>query len=153
MIGVELGVPLREPVGQRLIFGSRALAPRWGSRRAGGRLDAERDDASLRHSTLGTRATLDERDDRAVHLLRRSQIALVHTKIATAIAHHHVAIARQAASRNALEAESTETRQEFVGVARRSVELERELRRVMLAKTEDRPQRTKHFTGPATKFR
>jgi len=153
MIGVEFGMPLRELVGQRLIFGSCAFAPRGRSRRARRRLDPERDDASLRHSTFGARTTLNEGDDCAMHFLRRAQIAFVHTEIATAVAHHHVAIARQAASRNALESEPPKTRQELVGVARRSVELEGELRRVMPAETEDRPQRTKHFTGPATKSR
>ena len=88
-----------------------------------------------------------------MHIVRRGEIPFVHPQVAPAITHHHVAVSSQATPRDAAQPERTETNEQLVGVAWRRVELERELRRVVPAEPEDGSQRTKHFTGPATKSR
>ena len=154
MFGVELRVILGQSVSHRLIFRACALAARRSSRRRSGRsLDSERHDSPLCHTTLGTRSSFDERNDRTVHLFRRRQVAFVYAEIAPAKAHHHVPIPRQPTLSDPTETKCSETRQEIVGGARRGVQLQGELRRIVLAETENRSQRTKHFTGPATKSR
>src|ERR1043165_3561422 len=153
MFGVELRVVLDESVGQWLILGSRSFRARRSSGRARGGLHAERHDSPLCDTTIGTRSPFDERNDRTVHLFRGRQVAFVYAEIAPAKAHHHVPIPRQPTLSDPAEAKCSETRQEFVGGARRGVELQAELRRIVLAETENRSQRTKHFTGPATKSR
>jgi len=154
MFGVELRVILGQSVSRRLIVWARAFAARRSSRRRAGRsLHSERHDSPLCHTTLATRSSFDERNDRTVHLFRRRQVAFVYAEIAPAKAHHHVPIPRQPTLGDPTEAKCSETRQELVRGARRGVELQGELRRIVFAETENRSQRTKHFTGPATKSR
>jgi len=92
-------------------------------------------------------------DDGSVDVDRCRQVALMHAHLVPAEAHHHVAVMRQPARRDALETERSETREQFVRVSRRTVEVQRELRRLHAPAIQDRLQRAKHFTGPATKSR
>jgi hypothetical protein len=73
--------------------------------------------------------------------LRRRKIPGVHPQIATAKAHHHVAVPREATPRDPAQSQPSETRKQLVRVTRRGVEVECELRRVGFAKPEDGPQR------------
>ena len=147
MLGVELAMQMRELRGQRLILGSRALAPNgptW-------RLYTVRNDPLLRGAALAARAALDKGHDGSMDLVGRNQVALVNAQLVAAETYHDVSVARQTTPGNPTQSIPTQPRQQLVGVARRRVHVERELGGVAAA-PERRSQRAKHFTGPATKF-
>ncbi len=58
--------------------------------------------------SITPRPSADERDDRFQYRLGRAQISTVHAKLSIAVAHHHGAIARQAAARDVSQSESAE---------------------------------------------
>ena len=102
--------------------------------------------------SLGPRSPFDEGHDRQMDIVGRRKVALVHAQFVSAKADHHVAIPCQPASRNSLHSEHAQAAQEFIGVAWRRLQIERELRRIAAA-PENGSQRAKHFTGPAMKSR
>src|SRR5207248_2924117 len=77
--------------------------------------------------------------------------SLVHAELTAAEADHHVAVAREPTSVNALEADGTQAGEQLVGGAWRRVKRKGQLRDIV-SLGEDRRQRAKHFTGPGMKF-
>src|SRR5512146_2842507 len=112
ILGVVPSVPLRQSLRRRLVLRTHALAAH---RRVGHarRRDAELDDSAARDPPLGARSALDEAHDRRVHLERRLEIPLVHTKLRAAETHHHVAIARELTARDAAESQLAKARQQL----------------------------------------
>src|SRR5581483_1214319 len=153
-------VEARMPLGQLrrcwLVVWMRSLAPRFRERS----VDLEAHDDALRQPSLGAGSSLDECDDCLVHVGGGIEVAAMHTELAAAVAHHHVAIAREAAVADARETQRLEALEQLFGVARRSLrlaerkrELHRRDARGSPAAPKHRLQRLKHFTGPATKLR
>jgi len=146
---VEPSMPRRETLGSWFVLGTSALA----AHRATRRVDDVGDDASLCGAPFGACSTFDERDDRLVDFDRRVEVSLMHAKFVRAEADHDVAVARQLATRDPLEPQRAQEREQLVRVARLGrIEFQRELPRIGPA-GEERFQRAKHFTGPATKSR
>src|SRR5262245_35699861 len=81
----------------------------------------------------------------------------MHPELGAAETHHHVAILREAAARDSLEAECAQMLEQLVGVCGSacSIQLECELPRIgtLASPAPKRLQREKHFTGPETKSR
>ena len=149
---VESRMPRRQSLGEWLIVRLRSFAPQWATTCR--RVDDVCHDSSLRGSTLGTCPSFHERDDRLVHLQWRAEVAFMNTQLAPAEADHDVAILRQLAMLDSFQTERSQMGEQLVGAARRRgrFELERQLTGIVPA-AEERPQRAKHFTGPATKSR
>src|SRR6185369_11921218 len=77
-----------------------------------------------------------------------AEIALVHAQLLTAEAHHHVAVARELAPAQPRQSESTQQREQLVGVLGRGIrQTELQLRDVATPAQQAR-QRAKHLTGP-----
>ncbi len=126
---VVLPMPALELAHERRVLGTRPLDA--ARRRTHADVHRVPEDHLLRRATLGPRPTADESHDGLVHLARRIEVAAVHAKVAFREAHHHGAVVREPAGRDAVQAERAQPREQLLGVARRRVELERQLDRVV----------------------
>ena len=146
---VEARMPRRESLSEWLVFGACSLA----AHRTTGRVDNVRDDPPLCGASFGARSAFHKRNDRLMDLHRRREVALVDSKHVAAEADHDVSVPRQLTVRDSPQSQRPEQYEQVVRVARgRRVKFQRELSRVGPTR-EERLQRAKHFTGPATKLR
>ena len=126
-----------------------ALAAR---RRSRGVAIGMRDDRPLRRAPLGARAPLDERDDRAEHVVRRARDSpRARAAPSPPKAHHHVAVAREPARAMRLDPRRAQPREQLVGVLAAAASRSRSSAScagVATRRAERRLQRAKHLTGP-----